>query len=90
MGPAHHGARNFVPPDQVQVLATCCYNANDRDAPLSRGSFLTSGMVVAPCSMRRHGAIAQGQGEHLVHRAADVILKKVAQAGAAGSWGAAA
>jgi len=62
--------------EQVQQMATRCYNANDQGAALSSGSFLTNGMVVAPCSMRTLGAIAQGQGDHLVHRAADVILKE--------------
>lgn len=62
--------------NQVQKLATRCYSANDQGAALSSGSFLTNGMVVAPCSMRTLGAIAQGQGDHLVHRAADVILKE--------------
>ena len=62
--------------DQVQKLATRCYSVNDQGAALSSGSFLTNGMVVAPCSMRTLGAIAQGQGDHLVHRAADVILKE--------------
>jgi len=62
--------------DQVQKLATCCYSANDQGAALSSGSFLTNGMVIAPCSMRTLGAIAQGQDDHLVHRAADVILKE--------------
>ena len=62
--------------DQVRKLATRCYSANDQGAALSSGSFLTNGMVVAPCSMRTLGAIAQGQGDHLVHRSADVVLKE--------------
>jgi 4-hydroxy-3-polyprenylbenzoate decarboxylase len=45
-------------------------------AEISSGSFLTDGMVVIPCSMRTLGSIAHGYGEHLVHRAADVILKE--------------
>jgi 4-hydroxy-3-polyprenylbenzoate decarboxylase len=45
-------------------------------AEISSGSFLTEGMVVIPCSMRTLGSIAHGNGEHLVHRAADVVLKE--------------
>ncbi len=45
-------------------------------ATLSSGSFLTEGMVVIPCSVRTLGGIAQGVGDHLVHRAADVVLKE--------------
>src|SRR5260370_39253091 len=62
--------------EQVQQMATRCYNASDQGAALSSGSFLTNGMVVAPSSMGTLGALAQGQGEHLVHRVADVILKE--------------
>ncbi len=62
--------------DQVQAMATAYYSPNDQGAAISSGSFLTSGMVVAPCSMRTLAAIANGQGDHLIHRAADVILKE--------------
>lgn len=62
--------------EQVQQMATASYSPNDQGAALSSGSFLTNGMVVAPCSMRTLAAIANGQGDHLIHRAADVILKE--------------
>jgi 4-hydroxy-3-polyprenylbenzoate decarboxylase len=62
--------------DEVQRMAACFYSPNDQGAAVSSGSFLTNGMVVAPCSMRTLAAIATGQGEHLIHRAADVILKE--------------
>ena len=62
--------------DEVQRMAACHYSPGDQGAPVSSGSFLAKGMVVAPCSMRTLAAIAHGQGEHLIHRAADVILKE--------------
>ena len=62
--------------EQVQQMATSSYSPSDQGAALSSGSFLTNGMVVAPCSMRTLAAIANGQGDHLIHRAADVILKE--------------
>lgn len=62
--------------EQIKRMATCVYPESDQGAAISSGSFLTSGMVIAPCSVRTLSAIAQGQGENLVHRAADVILKE--------------
>ncbi len=62
--------------EEVNALASVSYNPNDQGAAISSGSFLTDGMVIAPCSMRTLAAIATGQGEHLVHRAADVALKE--------------
>lgn len=63
-------------PEDVQRLASHAYRPDDLAAPISSGSFITKGMVVCPCSVRTLAAIAHGTGDHLVHRAADVILKE--------------
>jgi len=60
----------------VRALASVTYESSNMGAAISSGSFVTDGMVVVPCSMRSLGAIAHGTGDHLVHRAADVILKE--------------
>lgn len=62
--------------DAVSNLATVTHSSQNMGASLSSGSFLTDGMVIAPCSMRTVAAIAHGYGDTLVHRAADVTLKE--------------
>ena len=62
--------------DYVKSLANHAYSESDQGAPISSGSFLTDGMIIAPCSVRTLAAIAHGHGDNLVHRAADVILKE--------------
>lgn len=48
----------------------------DIGADIASGSFLTSGMIVAPCSVNTMSAIAHGLASNLLVRAADVTLKE--------------
>ena len=62
--------------DHVQRLASMVHPLTDQGAAISSGSFVTMGMVIVPCSVRTLAAIAHGLCDHLVHRAADVVVKE--------------
>lgn len=61
---------------EVASLADHVYHPDDLAALISSGSFLTDGMIVAPCSMKTLAGIRAGYGDGLVTRAADVTLKE--------------
>jgi 4-hydroxy-3-polyprenylbenzoate decarboxylase len=62
--------------DYVKGLASASYPVNDQGAAISSGSFVTNGMIVAPCTARSLAAIAHGLSDNLIHRAADVTIKE--------------
>ncbi len=57
-------------------LAHHSYPMEDIGSRLASGSYLTQGMVIAPCSVNSMSAIATGNTNNLLTRAADVMLKE--------------
>ena len=60
----------------LESRASVVHGSGNMAATISSGSFRTDGMVICPCTMRTVATIAHGNGENLVHRAADVVLKE--------------
>jgi 4-hydroxy-3-polyprenylbenzoate decarboxylase len=58
-------------PDQLYV-----YGEQQWSAPLASGSHRVPTMIVCPCTMGTLSAIACGQSDNLINRAADVMLKE--------------
>ncbi len=59
-----------------EALAHMVHSDGNLAASISSGSFITSGMLVIPCSMKSAAAIAYALNSNLLVRAADVCLKE--------------
>lgn len=60
----------------VLAMADVVYEDRDIAAAISSGSFITSGMIIMPCSIKTLSGIANSYNDTLITRAADVVLKE--------------
>lgn len=62
--------------DNLREMADVVHSETALGASIASGTFITAGMVVAPCSVKTLASIANSLNSDLMTRAADVCLKE--------------
>nr|BET44849.1 MAG: UbiX family flavin prenyltransferase [Candidatus Aschnera chinzeii] len=60
----------------IQSMADFVYENKNIGANIASGSFITSGMIIIPCSIKTLSGINNSYNDTLITRAADVVLKE--------------